>query len=123
LVPLETQEIVLESLRSRARQYAEASRSANTIRAYEGDLEAFCVWCRERGITCLPADAETVSLFVAWCAEHGLKASTIERRLAAISVAHGTAGYESPTVMPTCEPCYAESGGLRARRRLRKERF
>jgi integrase len=96
LVPFETQEAVLGQLADRAREYAEASRSSNTLRAYESDLRSFCAWCRERGLTCLPASAETVSLFAAWCAER-FKPATIERRLASITAAHASSGYESPT--------------------------
>lgn len=96
LVPFETQEAVLVQLADRAREYAEASRSANTTRAYESDLKSFCAWCKERGLTCLPATAETVSLFAAWCAER-YKPATIERRLASIAAAHSAAGYEPPT--------------------------
>lgn len=95
LVPLETQEAVLANLSDLARQYAENARSRATERAYESDLKSFCSWCRERGLTCLPASAETVSLFAAWCADR-YKRATIERRLASISVAHSTAGYENP---------------------------
>jgi integrase len=96
LVPFETQEIVLGQLADRAREYAEAARSANTSRAYESDLRAFCSWCKDRELTCLPASPETVSLFATWCADR-FKPATIERRLASIAVAHSTAGYESPT--------------------------
>lgn len=96
LVPFETQDIVLDGLADRARMYAEAARSTNTTRAYESDLKSFCSWCRERSLTCLPATAETVSLFAAWCADR-YKPATIERRLASIAVAHSTAGYEPPT--------------------------
>ena len=56
LVPFETQDIVLDALVDRAREYAEGSRSKNTVRAYESDLRAFCEWCRERSLTCLPGE-------------------------------------------------------------------
>ncbi len=96
LVPFETQDTVLATLVDRAREYAEDSRSSNTVRAYESDLRSFCAWCRERSLTCLPASAETVSLYAAWCAER-FKPATIERRLASIAAAHASSGYESPT--------------------------
>ena len=95
-MPFETQEAVLSGLADRAREYAEASRSVNTIRAYESDLRSFCAWCKDRDLTCLPASAETVSLFAAWCAEKKFKPATIERRLASIAAAHSAAGYENP---------------------------
>lgn len=96
LAPFETQEVVLGRLVDSARRYAEAARSKSTVRAYGSDLRQFCGWCKERSLTCLPASAETVSLFAAWCADR-YKPATIERRLASIASAHGSAGYESPT--------------------------
>jgi site-specific recombinase XerD len=89
-------EVVLGALADKAKGYAKDARSANTVRAYESDLRAFCSWCQARGLSCLPATAETLSLYVADVAE-SLKPSTLQRRLAAIAVAHRAAGYESPT--------------------------
>ena len=95
LVPYETQDSVLAGLSDLAREFAENARSQATARAYEHDLKAFCSWCRDRGLTCLPASAETVSLYAAWCAER-YKPATIGRRLASVSVAHSSVGYENP---------------------------
>src|SRR6202020_1323012 len=80
----------------KAKGYANDARSANTVRAYEGDLRAFCAWCQARGLSCLPATPETLSLYVADVAE-SVKPATLQRRLAAIAVAHKAAGYTSPT--------------------------
>jgi site-specific recombinase XerD len=89
--------VVLAALADKAQGYAEAARSANTLRAYESDLRAFCSWCKARGLSCLPATAETVSLYVADVAE-SMKPATLQRRLAAIAVAHKANGYNpSPT--------------------------
>ncbi|HET6275376.1 MAG TPA: tyrosine-type recombinase/integrase [Candidatus Cybelea sp.] len=84
------------ALSDKARAYANDARSANTVRAYESDLQAFRSWCQLRGVTGLPATAETLSLYVADIAEC-VKPATLQRRLAAIAVAHKAAGYESPT--------------------------
>ena len=89
-------EAVLSALADKARGYANDARSANTVRAYESDLRAFCTWCQVRGLSCLPATAETLSLYVADIAEV-VKPATLQRRLAAIAVAHRAAGYDSPT--------------------------
>jgi integrase len=95
LVPYETQESVLAGLSDMAREYADNARSKATQRAYDHDLKSFCTWCRDRSLTCLPASPETVSLYAAWCA--GVyKPATIGRRLASISVAHNSAGYQNP---------------------------
>lgn len=89
--------VVLDALAAKAKQYAENSRSRNTLRAYESDLQSFCRWCEQRGLTCLPATVETISLYVADVADK-MRPATLQRRLAAISVAHKAAGYEpSPT--------------------------
>jgi site-specific recombinase XerD len=90
-------EIVLDGLAEKARAYARASRSENTLRAYESDLRAFCRWCDQRGLTCLPATVDTVSLYIADVADK-MRPASLQRRLAAISVAHKAAGYDvSPT--------------------------
>src|SRR5580658_2162479 len=88
-------EAVLNALADKARGYANDARSANTVRAYEGDLRAFCAWCQARGLSCLPATAETLSLYVADVAQ-SVKPATLQRRLAAIAVAHKAARYTSP---------------------------
>jgi site-specific recombinase XerD len=96
---LATQETVLANLATladQARAFAENARAANTTRAYESDLADFCAWARARELTCLPASAETVSLYVADLAPR-VKPATIRRRLASISAYHKAAGYESPT--------------------------
>jgi site-specific recombinase XerD len=81
-----------------ARGYATASKAPNTIRAYRRDLRDFEDFCSEAGLAPLPASSETVALYLASLAEAGAKASTIERRVAAISQAHQLAGHvPSPT--------------------------
>lgn len=89
-------DLALDSPAAKARVYIEASRSANTKRAYSSDLKAFCKWCEQRGLSCLPAAPETVWSYLADVAE-AMRPATLQRRLAAISVAHKTAGYDSPT--------------------------
>ncbi len=93
---LTTQETVLATLADQAREYAEAARAANTTKAYASDLKSFCAWARARGLTCLPASPETVSLYIADLAKVA-KPATISRRIAAISAYHQAAGYETPT--------------------------
>lgn len=94
-VTVEPEVLVLDNLRQQAREYAENARSANTQRAYETDLRMFREWCEARGLTALPATPETLSLYVADVAK-AVKPSTLQRRLSAISVAHRSAGYDSP---------------------------
>jgi site-specific recombinase XerD len=80
-----------------AREYMENSRSEATRRAYASDWRIFTAWADGRGISPLPASPEAVCTFMASQAELGVKASTLGRRLAAIRLAHTSAGLESPT--------------------------
>lgn len=91
----------LEETARRAREYFEAARAENTVGAYRSDLKDFEVWCRVEagGLSPLPASPETVALYITDLAsDRGLKASTIRRRLAAISQLHKEAGHPSPAV-------------------------
>ena len=73
-----------------------ASRSATTLRAYGSDWRQFTQWCDEQGRSSLPASAASVAMFVAsLCQTH--RPASIGRKLASISVAHKSAGLESPT--------------------------
>lgn len=84
------------ALEDEARRYIATSRSASTLRAYASDWRAFLSWCDRHHRTPLPADPATVALFIADMARTS-KASTIQRRLSALSVAHQSAGMPSPT--------------------------
>lgn len=83
-----------------AREYAEAARAPNTTRAYDSDIKDFSTYCRVElgGASALPADPETVALYMTDMArDRDLKVSTIERRLASISAWHKRQGLPSPT--------------------------
>lgn len=96
LTPTTPDTTTLSALTDKARAYAHDARSANTLRAYESDLRAFGSWCQQRGVTGLPVSPEMLSCYVADVAG-SVKPATLQRRLAAITVAHKAAGYESPT--------------------------
>jgi site-specific recombinase XerD len=80
-----------------ASDFARAEKAEATRRAYRGDFDAFRAWCGDRGVSPLPAAAETVAAFLAAEAHRGLKPSSIARRLAAVRYAHKLAGHEPPT--------------------------
>ena len=87
-----------------AREYAEAARAPNTLRAYASDIDDFKTYCRVElgGAEAFPASPETVTLYITDMAKEepagrGLKVSTIERRLASISAWHKRAGFPTPT--------------------------
>lgn len=89
--------IPLEAVAVRARDYAGQARAANTVRAYRADWAHFTAWCEAHGRPSLPAVPETVALYLAHLAATGYRASTIGRRVTAISQAHQLAGLDSPT--------------------------
>lgn len=90
----------LQETARRARRYFESARAPATARAYASDLADFETWCKIEagGLQTLPATPETVALYIADMAGRGLKASTISRRLTAISVLHKAAGLDSPAL-------------------------
>jgi site-specific recombinase XerD len=79
-----------------ARRYAKKSRSDSTWRAYRSDWALFEDWCQTVALPPLPAEPETVAMFVASQAADGLSPSTLTRRLAAIRLVHLGAGHASP---------------------------
>ena len=81
----------LERLAGRARDYVEASSSANTRRAYASDWAHFSSWCRRQGLELLPPSPQVVGLYITACASGAAipggranSVSTIERRLSAL---------------------------------------
>ncbi len=89
---------------------------ANTKRAYRSDLKDFVSWCEQRRLRSLPAEHQTVALYVSSLAGAGKKPSTISRRLAAIGKAHQLAGHMSPSAHPVVKAAirgYAMKVGVR----------
>jgi integrase len=79
----------LEGLAETARDYAKASSSHNTRKAYASDWRHYTGWARRNGLPALPPDPQVIGLYIAACASGaaGLKpcsAPTIERRLSAL---------------------------------------
>ena len=83
----ESSPALLSALAS-ARDYATASRSDATWRAYRHDWQRFATWCTSVDQTALPASATTICAFIATEADAGLAVATLTRRLAAIKVVH-----------------------------------
>src|ERR1700704_1406142 len=84
-----------EPVAERARDYARNARAANTIRAYRSDWADFTTWCAAAARSALPAEPDTVAMYLTSLADGGLKTSTMQRRLSAISQAHKTAKLET----------------------------
>ena len=113
---------VLSADAEAARRFASAARSASTLRAYRSDWADFAAWCESRSRSAMPADPETVSLYVASRAEAGppdergrptapLTVATLARRLTAVSQAHKLAGLESPALRSR-EPLHSVWAGV-----------
>jgi len=78
-----------------ARDLERGARSPATLRAYRTDWEAFVAWCDSVELNALPAEPDTVSMFIAAESHRRLAVSTIERRVAAIAYYHRTADQSS----------------------------
>ncbi len=89
----------LSDLSEVALDYAKLARSANTQKAYQSDWKDFQFWCDTHQLSPLPADPNTIALYLSdratnkWTNHNGkpyspLKASTLQRRLTTIYQAH-----------------------------------
>lgn len=87
----------LQDLDQAVRGFAAASRSAATQRAYKSDWRDFEAFCASHGLTACPALGLTVARYLTHLAGLGRNVSTINRRTAAIALAHRMQGHDSPT--------------------------
>lgn len=88
--------VPLKALEQRVDQFAGASLSPATKRAYEADWRHFFAFCRVHELEDLPASPETICLYLSQCADENA-VSTIVRRMTSISAIHRAAGHDSPT--------------------------
>jgi integrase len=86
----------LAELAELAERTAAGSKSQNTKKAYRADLNSFCSWAADHGLSALPAEPQTMRLYITHLDQIGRRPATISRALAAISAAHKLAGLESP---------------------------
>lgn len=113
---------ILRAEIDRAADYARASRSPATQRAYASDWRIFVAWCDQRGIESLPASPGAVATFLAAQADAGVKAPTIGRRLAAIGYHHRQAGCDPPQEQPGAGAIKEVLAGIRNAIGIRKTR-
>jgi site-specific recombinase XerD len=100
----------------RAAAYKKAARAQATHRAYASDWRIYLGWCQSRGLLPMPAHPEQIAAFIANQAHAGARASTVERRVAAIGHHHRASNHLAPGAHP-------EAGGLReAMAGIRRER-
>lgn len=74
-------------------------RAPRTIDAYRSDWADFEDWCGTRGVAAMPATGEVIAAYVDELATRR-RASTVQRRLAAIRAAHLDAGLGEATDAP-----------------------
>ena len=79
-----------------ARRYAHHSRAASTWRTYESAWRIFSEWCASVALSSLPAEPDTVAMFIGAQADTGLAESTLAHRLPAIRLMHLGQGLPSP---------------------------
>ena len=91
--------IVPSPLPAQVREFIRASKAESTLRGYQSDWRHFCVWCEAHSIHFLPANPDSVALYITECAGH-LKPGSIQRRLNAVAEAHKAVGLEPPTHSP-----------------------
>jgi len=91
------QALTVGGLREEADRLLLASKAAATMKAYRSDWAAFESWAQSVGRSALPADPESVVLYLTALHGSGKRISTIRRRVATISQAHQHAGHETPT--------------------------
>ena len=100
----------LATARAAGAAYARRAKAENTRRAYRAGVRAWCAWCDQHALPCLPADAADVVAFLATERRGGRKTSTIDLRRAAIRYLHFIAGCP----VPTAEAAVAETvAGIR----------
>lgn len=100
----------LEGLVADVEELIDASRAENTKGAYESDIEHFKEWCRFVGLSYLPADTETVYMYLTALSVgkaqdvhltksgNKWKTSSIMRRKSSIGRMHTLANYPDPTI-------------------------
>lgn len=111
VAPADVSPTLTDALRS-ASEYAQSEKADATRRAYLSDFRDFFAWCEQVQAEPLPASIETTAAYLAQLADKGLKASTINRRAAAIGYVHRAKGLEPPT---NAEPVKAVLRGIRRR--------
>lgn len=82
----------------RLQRYADKAWAENTLRAYRFDWEHFADWCATYDRDPLPADVETVGLYLGSIAPD-FSLATIERRLSGINATHRRHNLAPPAVI------------------------
>src|SRR6516164_11027104 len=89
--------IDVASLHTARERYSRGVLTGSTLRSYALDWSLFVAWCRRIGQDHLPAEPDTLTLYLTFVLEvEARKITTAGRRCCAIHHYHVTAGYSSP---------------------------
>ena len=89
----------LKSLHEATLNNLKSSKANNTLRAYKSDYKDFGAFCAKHGLSSLPTEPKTVSLYLTHLSKNS-KISTLRRRLVSISTAHKLKGHYLDTKHP-----------------------
>ncbi|MPM74201.1 Tyrosine recombinase XerC [bioreactor metagenome] len=96
LIPIESAVPSTSGINDKAMDYISQAKADNTKKSYHTDWQDFIKYCENIDTEYLPATVVTIVNYLTQLVEHA-KVSTITRRISAISQAHQTAGFTSPT--------------------------
>lgn len=87
----------ISELRSRSERLMEVNVSPRTLRAYSHSWRNFERWCFDAGRPVLPAEEDSVSLFLTWCLDvKQYRLETVKLAISAIKWRHRESGLSSP---------------------------
>lgn len=87
----------LAQLREKKEGYVQKAKAPNTLRAYGFSWGIFADWCATNCRVALPADSETIELFLTWgIHERHYRVETLSLSLSAIQYKHVCEGFASP---------------------------
>ena len=89
----------LKSLHEATLNNLKSSKANNTMRAYKSDFKDFGAFCAKHGLSSLPSEPKTVSIYLTHLSKNS-KISTIRRRLVSISMVHKLKGHYLDTKHP-----------------------
>ena len=87
----------LTELRQATEDHIRRSKAPATQRAYASGFGSFELWCQQHGLAALPAEPDTVALYLTALAEQDAAVATLRMRLVCIAQAHKAAGLPAPT--------------------------
>lgn len=90
----------LQDTAQAAQDYLRAHLAPATLRAYRTGFAQFHAWCQQHQLAHVPADPDSVRLFLSARAQAGLHVSSLTKLLAAIRFAHELQNLPSPTDHP-----------------------